>query len=91
MNTEARVGSVPPKAESSLSYREAVTEALLEEMERDPDVYMIGEDIAIGGGAFGAIWTEQGSGFSTFRKWIFGDGRGLCPVRSSSSCRNAVC
>ncbi len=53
MNAEARSGSVPPESESTLSYRDAVSEALMEEMERDPDVYMIGEDIAIGGGAFG--------------------------------------
>ncbi len=53
MSVEAQSGSGQPKVSASLSYREAVTAALWEEMERDPDVYMIGEDIAIGGGAFG--------------------------------------
>jgi 2-oxoisovalerate dehydrogenase E1 component beta subunit len=36
-----------------LTYRQAITAALREEMERDKDVYLIGEDIGLGGGAFG--------------------------------------
>ncbi|MFQ5894359.1 MAG: alpha-ketoacid dehydrogenase subunit beta [Nitrospinota bacterium] len=35
-----------------LTYREAVSAALWEEMERDPNVFLIGEDIGLGGGAF---------------------------------------
>jgi len=35
-----------------ISYSHAVREALQEEMRRDPDVFLIGEDIGIGGGAF---------------------------------------
>lgn len=35
-----------------ITYREALSEALWEEMERDPDVFLLGEDIALGGGAF---------------------------------------
>ena len=34
-----------------ISYRDAIREALFEEMRRDPDVFMIGEDIARFGGA----------------------------------------
>ncbi len=36
-----------------LTYREALRRALREEMARDENVYMMGEDIAIYGGAFG--------------------------------------
>lgn len=53
MSVDAQSGTGPSNISASLSYREAVTAALWEEMERDPDVYIIGEDIAIGGGAFG--------------------------------------
>ena len=35
-----------------ISYSHALREALQEEMRRDPDVFLIGEDIGIGGGAF---------------------------------------
>ncbi|MDE0234321.1 MAG: alpha-ketoacid dehydrogenase subunit beta [bacterium] len=37
----------------NLPYRDAIREALIEEMERDPDVILIGEDIGEAGGAFG--------------------------------------
>jgi 2-oxoisovalerate dehydrogenase E1 component beta subunit len=36
-----------------LSYLEAIREALLEEMERDPRVFVLGEDVGPYGGAFG--------------------------------------
>ena len=36
------------------SYRQAINEALTQEMERDESVFMIGEDIGQYGGAFGA-------------------------------------
>ncbi|MFQ5911702.1 MAG: alpha-ketoacid dehydrogenase subunit beta [Nitrospinota bacterium] len=36
-----------------VTYREAISAALREEMDLDPDVYLIGEDIGLGGGAFG--------------------------------------
>jgi pyruvate dehydrogenase E1 component beta subunit len=39
--------------ERELSYREAVAEAIAEEMRRDPTVFAIGEDIGTHGGAFG--------------------------------------
>ena len=35
-----------------ITYREAVTEALREEMKRDPSVYLLGEDIAEFGGSY---------------------------------------
>ena len=37
----------------TISYAQAVREALAEEMERDPDVFLIGEDIGESGGVFG--------------------------------------
>ena len=42
----------PVKGDRELTYREAVNEALRQEMEADPDVFMIGEDIGRHGGAF---------------------------------------
>lgn len=36
-----------------LTYLEAIREALLQEMRRDPEVFLIGEDIGVYGGAFG--------------------------------------
>jgi pyruvate/2-oxoglutarate/acetoin dehydrogenase E1 component len=40
-----------------LSYQEAIREALREEMRRDPSVFLMGEDIAKHGGAFGVTRT----------------------------------
>jgi acetoin:2,6-dichlorophenolindophenol oxidoreductase subunit beta len=37
-----------------LEYREAIKEAVIEEMDRDPGVFLIGEDIGVYGGAFRA-------------------------------------
>ena len=37
-----------------LTYIDAVTEALAEEMERDPDVFLVGEDLDVDGG----VWNE---------------------------------
>ena len=37
-----------------LSYLDAIREALLEEMQRDPKVFVLGEDVGVYGGAFGA-------------------------------------
>ena len=36
-----------------LSYLEAIREALIEEMRRDPKVFVLGEDVGPYGGAFG--------------------------------------
>jgi pyruvate/2-oxoglutarate/acetoin dehydrogenase E1 component len=41
-------------SERQLSYREAVAEAMAEEMRRDPRVFLMGEDVGEHGGAFGA-------------------------------------
>ncbi len=37
----------------NISYSEAINEALREEMERDPNVFIIGEDVGVMGGVFG--------------------------------------
>ncbi len=37
---------------AEITYLEAIREALFEEMERDPNVFMLGEDIGVFGGAF---------------------------------------
>ncbi len=37
----------------TISYAQAIREALAEEMERDPDVFLLGEDIGESGGVFG--------------------------------------
>src|SRR4029453_13258965 len=37
---------------AELTYREAVSRAIAQEMERDPSVYFIGEDVAAAGGVF---------------------------------------
>src|ERR1700674_5858281 len=37
---------------AELSFREAIAAGIAQEMERDPTVYFIGEDVAAGGGAF---------------------------------------
>lgn len=39
---------------AEIFYREAVKEAIAEEMRRDPRVFVMGEDVAIYGGAYGA-------------------------------------
>src|ERR1700693_4566298 len=39
---------------TELSYLEAIREALFEEMRRDPKVFVLGEDVGLYGGAFGA-------------------------------------
>jgi pyruvate/2-oxoglutarate/acetoin dehydrogenase E1 component len=37
----------------TISYAQAIREALAEEMERDPDVFLLGEDVGESGGVFG--------------------------------------
>jgi len=39
-------------ATASISYREALTQAMREELQRDPDVFLIGEDIGLFEGSF---------------------------------------
>jgi 2-oxoisovalerate dehydrogenase E1 component beta subunit len=43
-----------PEATKELTYLEAIREALLEEMQRDAKVFVLGEDVGPYGGAFGA-------------------------------------
>jgi pyruvate/2-oxoglutarate/acetoin dehydrogenase E1 component len=51
----AGVGTAPVGPGRTLTYREALYEALREEMERDDAVVCIGEDLLHGGGAFGVV------------------------------------
>jgi pyruvate/2-oxoglutarate/acetoin dehydrogenase E1 component len=52
------IRQVPEGASARLlSYQEAIREALREEMRRDPSVFLMGEDIARHGGAFGVTRT----------------------------------
>src|SRR5512141_1351345 len=52
------IQQVPPGVPArELSYQEAIREALREEMLRDPSVFLMGEDIAKHGGAFGVTRT----------------------------------
>ncbi|MBJ7343468.1 MAG: alpha-ketoacid dehydrogenase subunit beta, partial [Solirubrobacteraceae bacterium] len=37
---------------AEMRYREALNQALAEELERDPNVYLMGQDISVFGGAF---------------------------------------
>lgn len=48
----ARALATPPAAGTSITYHQAIREALMEELDRDPNVFMIGEDIGISNGAF---------------------------------------
>jgi pyruvate/2-oxoglutarate/acetoin dehydrogenase E1 component len=48
-----------------ISYAEAIVEALREEMKRDPKVFLLGEDIGLYGGSYGAT---RGL-FAEFGKW----------------------
>jgi len=41
------------KTQREITYLEAVREAMIQEMRRDPEVFLIGEDIGVYGGAFG--------------------------------------
>src|ERR1700731_1281143 len=67
-----------------LSYLEAIREALVEEMRRDPKVFVLGEDVGAYGGAFGVT---QG----LFDE--FGESRGVAtppfPSRPSSASASA--
>ena len=38
---------------AAITYVEAITQGLREEMQRDPDVFLLGQDIGVYGGAFG--------------------------------------
>lgn len=51
--------------ERTLTYRQAVAEAIAEELARDPRVFLMGEDVGLHGGAFGAtkgLFEEFGPG-----------------------------
>ena len=44
--------AAPPKPGGEVTFLEAIRQGLIEEMDRDPSVVMIGEDIGVYGGAF---------------------------------------
>ena len=51
--------------ERTITYRQAVAEAIAEEMAQDPRVFLMGEDVGLHGGAFGAtkgLFEEFGPG-----------------------------
>ena len=43
-----------PPGTRKIQYRQAIQEALREEMQRDPNVFIMGEDVGLYGGAYGA-------------------------------------
>ena len=49
------IATLPATGTRTMTYAEALNEALREEMRRDPTVFVMGEDVAIwgGGGVFG--------------------------------------
>jgi 2-oxoisovalerate dehydrogenase E1 component beta subunit len=52
MATAAKETSINPAAATQVTFLEAIKQAMYEEMERDPAVVLIGEDIGVYGGAF---------------------------------------
>jgi pyruvate dehydrogenase E1 component beta subunit len=51
-DSQSRASSDDPDAVREITYREALREALEEEMERDPNVFLMGEDIGAYGGSY---------------------------------------
>lgn len=51
---ELRASIRQGEIDRSLRYNQAIAEAIKEEMERDPTVFLMGEDIGLYGGAYGA-------------------------------------
>src|SRR3546814_22621 len=77
-------GHPPPPAPGTrpLTYVEAIAEALHQELARDPDVFVMGEDIGETGGIFGATKGLIGA---------FGDARVRdTPISESTFCGAAV-
>ena len=54
MATAAKETNRKPEAATQVTFLEAIKQAMYEEMERDPAVVLIGEDIGVYGGAFKA-------------------------------------
>src|ERR1700692_3402688 len=52
MATAAKETGIQPGAATQVTFLEAIKQAMYEEMERDPAVVLIGEDIGVYGGAF---------------------------------------
>jgi pyruvate/2-oxoglutarate/acetoin dehydrogenase E1 component len=60
MDSPAMVAGVEVPGERTLTYAAALNEALREEMERDPSVFCIGEEIAVWGGGGGLYGVTRG-------------------------------
>src|SRR5258708_14698270 len=52
MGTAAKETNAKPEIATQVTFLEAIKQAMYEEMERDPAVVLIGEDIGVYGGAF---------------------------------------
>src|SRR5207302_11369188 len=52
MATAAKETIIKPAAAAQVTFLEAIKQAMYEEMERDPAVVVIGEDVGVYGGAF---------------------------------------
>src|SRR6266478_33897 len=52
MATAAKEANAKPEVATQVTFLEAIKQAMYEEMERDPAVVLIGEDIGVYGGAF---------------------------------------
>jgi len=52
VQVKTKESEVAKPGKKEITYREALNEALIEEMERDERVFLLGEDIALHGGAF---------------------------------------
>ena len=59
-----------------ITYREALNQALAEEMERDPDVFLMGEEVGVYNGAY-KVSKGLLDRFVRIRRVVGGRGRGL--------------
>src|SRR6201984_3067168 len=82
MATAAKETNAKPEIATQVTFLEAIKQAMYEEMERDPAVVLIGEDIGVYGGAFK---TSEG----LLEK--FGWGRGICTPISQPAIVGAAC
>src|SRR2546423_8846939 len=82
---------------SEVSYLEAIREALFEEMERDENVFCLGEDIGAYGGAFkvtdglmAKYGTERVIDTPISEAAIIGAAAGAAPTRMRPACEQPV-
>ncbi|CAM5259315.1 2-oxoisovalerate dehydrogenase [Bacillus safensis FO-36b] [Bacillus safensis subsp. safensis] len=81
-----------------MSYIDAITLAMKEEMERDPKVFVLGEDVGKKGGVFKAtagLYEQFGEArvmdTPLAESAIAGVGIGAAMYGSRRNCRNAIC